>query len=127
MPQKDNLACAKVLPGYCPRTQGNVYSFGSPLLGSRFLCRVFFSIRVYLQAFNQLLLLTDVRLHLFSLISSFVEEGQDQFIGIAPVRKDGLVLLKGMVTHGMVAFAPVLGAVIMDADDNPENDNSRNK
>lgn len=68
-----------------------------------------------------------MRLHLFSLISSFFEEGQDQFIGIAPVRKNGPVLLKGMVADGMVAFAPVLGAVIMDADDNPENDNSRNK
>ena len=67
------------------------------------------------QAFEFLLLLPDVRLHLFSLISSFVEEGQDQFIGIAPVRKNGLVLLKGMVADGMVAFAPVLGAVLMDA------------
>ena len=68
-----------------------------------------------------------MRLHLFSLISSFVEEGQDQFIGIAPVRKDGFVLLKRMVADGMVAFTPVLGAAMMDAEDNTKNDKGRDE
>ena len=68
-----------------------------------------------------------MRLHLFSLISSFVEEGQDQFIGIAPVRKDGFVLLKRMVADGMVAFPPVLGAILMDAGDNTKKDKGRDE
>ena len=38
-----------------------------------------------------------------------------------------IVLLKGMVTDGMVAFTPVLGAVMMDADDNTKNEKGRDE
>lgn len=64
-----------------------------------------------LLAIEMLLFPTDERLHLFLLISSGVEEGNDAFIGIRTVGKKKLLLLKRMVADLIIPFAPILRAV----------------